>query len=663
MKIYYTTQNETIQYAAEELQKYICTMDKSADVSVEIGKGDDGIQLGLLADFNLNDTDAEDTFFDDVYDIKIEKGHGYIAGSNPRSVLFGVYYFLRSAGCAWVRPGEDGEYIPEYDILNHTYIYRKKADLRIRGQMIEGAISLEHTLDSIRWMPKFGYNSFYIQFEHPYGMYKRWYKHMHNPYKADENVSHEQMEEMTYEIEKLVKKQGMLLHNLGHGYFFSPFGITYYGDSNQDPLPENVKPYVAMLNGKRDMDGGSINYTQLCYSNPEVRTMLVNYLVKFVKKRTMTDILHVYFADAANNHCECDECRKLTPSDYFVMILNELDEALTKENLDTKVFFGVYVDTLWPPKETQFKNKDRFIMGPFLFRDSNKPLPPKKFRKIPEHRLNNYDAGRGEVKSTFDYAEAWRATTFDKDFTIGTYNMYANHFYDPGHFQISPLIADDIKHYRELGADGNLDCQTMRFGFPTALPCAIMGDFNFDNSLSFDAYANDYCKSAFGTNWEQAKAYLQKITDLFSPCNLRLSEDVVIQDTDENADVELSQSYIGNETVQKKLAQIPDYVDSFSDVIEQNLNNDTICQNLSWEYLKLHGTFCKYYAKYFTYLSNKDVENAYETGEELMKWLFKHEETLGRHFDIFLLNIRVVRLMVIRMRRKLGLPETIKLGE
>ena len=381
-----------------------------------------------------------------------------------------------------------------------------------------------------------------------------------------------------------------------------------------------------------------------------------------MKERNLTDVLHVYFADAANNHCECEECRKLIPTDYLVMLLNELDEAFTENGIETKILFPVYVDVLWPPMKTKFKNPDRFIMEAYLSRNYSLPLPEKKTRKIPEYILNDYNPYRGEAKTTLDFVEAWKPY-FDKPFITGSYDIYSDHFYDPGYFQVSRRIADDIKRLPEFGCMGKIDCQTMRYGFPNALPCSVMGDFTFDGTLKFDEYTDRYFKGAYGKDWKIAREYLEKITELFSPCNLRMSEDVVVQDTDEDAEVEMLQSYIGNEDVQKKLSMVSEFVDGFREMIDRNLDTKNACHNRSWNYLELHGKYCKLYSKYFLELSKLDVESAYETGEQLMKWLFENEDYLGRHFDIYLLNLRVVRITVIRMRRKLGLPDTIKLGE
>ena len=121
---------ETLTYAKEELIKYITKIDPSYTVD------GDGICLGYLSDFGLSESEIEDRVLDDVIDISIIGSNGYIAGSNDRSVLMGVYDLLKSLGCRWVRPGEDGEYIPQsveeaVDISARVYRLFKESGITV----------------------------------------------------------------------------------------------------------------------------------------------------------------------------------------------------------------------------------------------------------------------------------------------------------------------------------------------------------------------------------------------------------------------------------------------------------------------------------------------------------------------------------------------------
>ena len=129
---------ETLSYAAEELAKYLSAMD--ANFSVELGEGE-GISLGYLSDFSLSQKGADDPLLDDVVDVCVKDMTGYIAGSNDRSVLFCVCDLLKSLGCRFLRPGKDGDYVPQTRVAGHSFTYRHEADRRFREVAGEGCPS------------------------------------------------------------------------------------------------------------------------------------------------------------------------------------------------------------------------------------------------------------------------------------------------------------------------------------------------------------------------------------------------------------------------------------------------------------------------------------------------------------------------------------------
>lgn len=55
----------------------------------------DGFRLGLMQDFGLDISDAEDAELDDILYIDYDKNGGIIAGDNPRSVLLSIYEYSR----------------------------------------------------------------------------------------------------------------------------------------------------------------------------------------------------------------------------------------------------------------------------------------------------------------------------------------------------------------------------------------------------------------------------------------------------------------------------------------------------------------------------------------------------------------------------------------
>jgi hypothetical protein len=112
-------------------------------------------------------------------------------------------------------------------------------------------------------------------------------------------------------------------------------------------------------------------------SNPKAREIANRAIVDYAEKHRNVDFLHVWLADCYNNHCECENCQKKLPSDWYVIMMNELDEMLTKAKLNTRIVFICYVDTSWPPIEAKLDNPKRFslLVAP-ISRDYTVPVRP-----------------------------------------------------------------------------------------------------------------------------------------------------------------------------------------------------------------------------------------------------------------------------------------------
>ena len=123
LKICKVRANPVIDHAAQELKKYLRMM-MTEDGEIEIvydPDAKDGFRLGLMEDFGLP-CEAEDVALDDVIHIDTTAEGGILAGSNPRSILFAVYRFLRENGCRWLYPGVDGDYVPMKPVEGVQYL-------------------------------------------------------------------------------------------------------------------------------------------------------------------------------------------------------------------------------------------------------------------------------------------------------------------------------------------------------------------------------------------------------------------------------------------------------------------------------------------------------------------------------------------------------------
>ena len=122
-KIYKTLSHSAVDYAAEELRKYLrMMMPECGNIEIEYNpSAKDGFRLALMQELGLDISDAAEPDLDDILYIDTDAEGGIIAGDNPRSILLSVYEYLRQNGCRWLMPGVDGEFIPMQDIKPVTH--------------------------------------------------------------------------------------------------------------------------------------------------------------------------------------------------------------------------------------------------------------------------------------------------------------------------------------------------------------------------------------------------------------------------------------------------------------------------------------------------------------------------------------------------------------
>ena len=362
-------EHPVVAYAAEELARYLTRMDPA--LSVEIFQADSVtdsclpvIWIGIDPDFYAEVPAVEDPSVDDAIAIKVENGGGYITGSNERSVLLAVYRFLKELGCDWVRPGVEGERIPQKEIFCDRIQVQEKASYRHRGVCMEGAVSYENAAEMVDFLPKIGMNAYFIEHFEPVVFFRRWYNHKSNPYLQPTPISREDVVAMRKSLEKEIAKRGILYHKTGHGWTNEPFGMDGTSWSAVDPetIPEETRKVLAQIDGERTLWKNIPMFTNLCYSQPEVRRRMIDAIVTHCKENPNIDMLHFWLADGTNNHCECGNCAQMLPADWYVLMLNELEEALTAQKIDTKIVFLIYVDLLWAPEKQKLNNPDRFVL-------------------------------------------------------------------------------------------------------------------------------------------------------------------------------------------------------------------------------------------------------------------------------------------------------------
>jgi len=645
MKIITAQRGDTAEYFTAELKKYMMQMSRG-DIVPEISwadtlpeKPEDAIVLALLEELQLDTSDLTDPFIEDIIDINIQNGCGYIAGSNERSILMGVYKYCTSAGCRFIRPGADGDYVPKADLYAHSYTYRKKADQPFRGECTEGAIGYEHLRDTAYWLPKIGMNMYMIEGLVPYSYMHKWYGHVYNTKLRQKGqvTDYAMLEDYIRLLEKDVKRTGIQLHTLGHGWMFERFGIRRDKDMDASALmtPEQ-KRHLALVGGKRDIFGGSTFYTQFCYSNPETRKLLVDTLTDYIKSKPHVDFVHVWLADAPNNLCECEECQKKHLSDFYVMLLNELDEEMTKMGLKQRIVLIMYVETERPPQTERLKNPKRFVLNTAIGLHYENGYVNEPFAgEEPPFVLNQYHPKSAPLR--LKWHRDWKALCDNIPSMIFEYRFYTDMYCDLGNMQIARETYRDMKSLKGISFNGCMSDQTDRMALPTALPRVLMGETLFDSAVDFDSLTDGYFAGAFGEDGALCRRYLETLSDLLCPSNQRIGSTSGVEEAAFGDEETMKQCWINNPAVAEKAARIPAHIEAFLPVIEKNISSASDnAQRLSWIYLKQHASICQHLAGILLAGAQNDMDKARALFKEMQEYLSEHEMEYHPVFDMYL---------------------------
>jgi len=607
-----------VRFAAEELERYLPLIDETAETALLL-------EQDVRLDRGLRLTVAEEESQDDGYRIAFANGVGEICGSNPRSVLFGVYRFLKEAGCSFVRPGKDGEKIRPRSLCDFSVSLEERAAYRHRGVCIEGTTSYRHVQQMIDWMPKVGLNGYFHQFMAPHTFFDQWYTHRTNPYVAAEETSAEEIAAMVEATVGEIEKRGLLLHRVGHGWTCEPFGIAGQGwDPKEYDLTEEEAAPFALVHGKRGIWQGIPLNTQLCYSDPDVRKTVVDAVARYAAEHPQVHFLHVWLADEKNNHCECEECRKLRPSDHYVNLLNEIDRRLTEDGIPTKIVFLVYMDLLWAPEKNAFEHPERFVLmfapisrtytTPFLedAKGSGEKVPYVRNQTVLPTKVSD------NLVYLRDWQESFSGDSFDFD-----YHLLWDWNFDPSGYRASEVLFSDMRDLDKIGLNGMLSCQMQRAAFPTALGMVAMAEALWNRDQTFDEVSDRYLTELFGEYREEMKDYLNTLSARFFPPYLRQETPKV--SAEQEANYVFLDGYLEKAAVR---------------FAEREAEAKTLCDRKTWFYLSAHAKICRLLAAALRQRAAGNDTAAKETFEHLTEVANRLEPELHPVWDVsYFLNV------------------------
>lgn len=601
--------NQPIDFALGELRKYLIRM---------------GIALRSMPSvtLELHTTLPElkkpvDARLDDHYAIDATPEGISICATNPRALLLGAYRLLSELGCRFLGPTAPEEYIPIISAQDINVKLSAAASYRHRGICIEGADSLDNVLQFLDWLPKLGYNSFFVQFKEPTPFLQRWYDHVYNPLLSPEPLS-EQDEEWAYrKIDSAIALRGLLHHRVGHGWTSEAIGIYTVCAKSEEPLSEQKASLLAKVNGKRELIGGISSNTNLCYSNPIASENFIHSVVTYATAHRELDYLHVWVADEYNNICECENCATTTLSDQYIEMLDEIDRRLSAAMCDAKIVLLLYQELLWPPIKAKLHNSERFTMmfAPIsrTFEKSYAQMGP--CGEIPQYQRNKVTLPRNPEEN-LSFLKEWQSQ-YDIDSFIYDYPLGRAHYGDLGYYGIAKIISEDIGALRAMHLDGYMSCQELRVGFPNFFPNYVMGKRLWDDTLTFEEVTEEYFSAAYGERKANVLAYLQELSslsswDYFNKIGDRLNPELA---TRWGKVAPTVKAFLAEDKTSGK---------------EQNSVERIFCQRLDY-----HGKYCIILSKALEALAAGNAADMAENWHSFLRFVREKEMELQPFLDVY----------------------------
>ncbi len=599
-------ENRTLMFAAKELQRYL-KMVICEEIPVMATQKYEPSEGVLFLGTNLAVMpEVSDKVLDDAICIDVENFSGLISGTNSRSVLIAVYKFLKEKGFKFIRPGKDGEIIPK-TIDGSKVSLLEKASYRHRGMCIEGGVFQEELCDVADWLPKVAMNEYFVQFRLPRTFFDRWYNSP-NPYRESKALTTGEIQAIIKDFEDELDKRNIMYHAVGHGWTSEAFGMEGSSFDPTDIEPtEEQKSVMAKIDGKRELFAKTPLFTNLCYSRQDVRDSVTDNIVNYCEEHPQVKYLHFWLADATNNHCECDECRKNIPSEYYAMMLNDLDRKLTEKGIDTKIVFLLYYDLLWKPIKNKIQNQDRFTMmfAP-IGRSYSCSYDANAHGEMKPFVLNNLEFPHG-IGDTLEYLRDWQKD-FSGDSFVFDYHFMWDHYYDFAQYKHAQILSDDIKNLESIKINGFVNCQVHRAFTPTSLGMNILAETLWNKEASFDEVCENVLKAEFGAEWEKVRDYLSALSEN-SHAKLIRGEDKY------------------DDTYKAKQEESSRILKNFRPVIEDGLKSDLA---INWKkldfYNKLYSLMVEYVLKYGT-------DEAIKIGENIIDTAYKYEYEFKDVFD------------------------------
>ena len=314
---------------------------------------------------------------------------------------------------------------------------------------------------------------------------------------------------------------------------------------------------------------------------------------------------------------------KKSVSDWYVMLLNEIDEVMTAKGMNTRIVFIVYTETTWAPDSEKINNPNRvtLMLAP-IARSYTKTLTDKKVTLPPFVR--NKIQLPADLDENIAHFKEWKKV-WNGSCLCYEYHFWKHQIFDPSGLLLANRIFEDIEAYKANGINGLIACGSQRSYFPTGFAFYVFARKQFDITLSFEDMLKEYFSCAFGQDYTQFIDYLYEVADCFGDKYLEGEESI-------NPKISL---FLNPERA-NKLRKAPEVLTKGRQLIKEHYNSSDRIKTVSVRLLEMHADYFELLARTFAYKADGDNENAVKSYEELEAHINATEIYTEKYFEHYI---------------------------
>ncbi len=527
-KIHIPHHNDVLEFAARELIRY---GEKCAARFSLCGNLKDGdIILELFA--------AKDRW-QDAYELKTVGARLHIRGSNSRSVLFGVYDYLRLHGFAFLYPGGEGEVVPaKVDFRIAGFDRVEKADRNYRGMAAFPEYgNWRQAEELIDWMAK---NKLNIYFQEGFGVERPGdeysicdgrhpLQHVEHAHAGKSWPERCDIARKNQRIVDEARKRGLLIERGGHGW---NYGVPeHYAALKRLDMAKAHELLKARGNVNKQADVAVSTWFQLCLAKPEVREIYADHIAEYIERhQDEMDIAAVWVGDGYDNSCQCAECLKRPVSDFYLEIIRKVAGRIAETAPRIKLECIIYFETLEAPSKNYLEGLDNIILNFAAWRQCyihRIDDPDCRFHGWePDYRHNrSHDKERDLRILNHDQFQAyvnWRKVVGDA-FDCYVFNYITLYRSPDRHFMSynARNLVRDLKDFDKLHFSGMVPCQVnCNWDKPANLQLLTMSRMLWNkNDCDADRIRTEIFNLLYGNLSDKIQKYCDGVCALLTKCD------------------------------------------------------------------------------------------------------------------------------------------------